>query len=116
MTLSAALRGPALPSQPCRGPPGGEYGESGSLPSPRALWVGGCGWGQAEGCVLQSSQALTAASHWLGPGLEDLMAAAAAMGRGPWRPQRLDYMDTAIEVTASTSFSLSIQVSKIGAA
>ena len=48
------------------------------------------------------------------PHLRDLMAAAASMGCSPWRPQQLEYTDTAIKVTASTSFSLSVQVAKLG--
>ena len=73
------------------------------------------GPGQAEGCVLQSSRALAMAAHWLGPG-HDLMAEAVSMGPSQWRPQHLEYMDTATKVTASISFSLSIQVLKIGTA
>ena len=80
--------------------------------------------GQAEGCVLQNSGALATAAHWLGPGLEatgplsyphlcHLMAAAFSMDRGWWNPQQLECMDAAIKITALTSRSLPIQVSKI---
>ena len=64
------------------------------------------------------------ATHWLGPSLEateplsyphlcHLMAAAFSMDRGRWNPQQLECMDAAIKITASTSHSLPIQVSKI---
>ena len=75
-------------------------------------------WGtrrQAEGCVVQSSRALATAARCPRPGL-DLMVVAVSTGRGPWRPQQLEDMDTAIQVRASPSFSLSIRVSKIGTA
>ena len=50
------------------------------------------------------------------PHLCSLMAVVVSMGPRPRRPQQLQYMDTAIKVTALTSFSLSIRVSNIGPA
>ena len=44
------------------------------------------------------------------------MAAAVSTGRGPRRPRQLETVDAAIKVTASASFSLSVQVSKLGPA
>ena len=44
------------------------------------------------------------------------MVLAVTMGHNPRRPQQLEYMDTAIKVTVSTSFHLSVQFSKLGTA
>lgn len=71
--------------------------------------------------------ALTMASYCLGPGFESAvslshphlhnqMEVVIYVGLNPGRPQQLEYMDTAIKVTASTNFSLPIHISKIGAA
>lgn len=44
------------------------------------------------------------------------MEVVVSMGLNPGRPQQLEYMDTAITVTASNNFCLPIHISKICAA
>ena len=42
------------------------------------------------------------------PCLRNLMAAVVFMGSGLWRPQQLEYVDTAIQAPASASSSLPV--------
>lgn len=44
------------------------------------------------------------------------MAEVVCKGPSLWRPQQLEYVDTAIQVAASASRSLSLQVSNLGPA
>ena len=73
--------------------------------------MGGFSWGtqeQAEVCVLQSSRSLAiVATGQAQTQLHYLMVTTVSMGHSLWRPQRLEYKDTAIKVTASTNISLS---------
>ena len=88
-------------------------------------WAGG--QGQAEGCVLESfrapprlptggAQALKHQQTSLPSAPPDPMGAAVFMGPSPGSPRQLEYMDTAINATVSTGFSLSVQISKLGIA
>lgn len=81
--------------------------------------------GQAAGCVLCSSRAPGPAALGTSPpslpprsngrgGL--LMAEVVFKGPSLWRPQQLEYVNTAIQVPALASFGLSPQVSKLGPA
>lgn len=62
------------------------------------------------------AQALKPSEPLSHPHLPDLMVTAVFIGPSPGSPQQLEYMDTAIKVTVSTNFSLSVQVSKLGVA
>lgn len=44
------------------------------------------------------------------------MAEVVFKGPSLWKPQQLEYVDIAFQVSASASFSLSLQVSKLGPA
>ena len=85
-------------------------------PSLGALWSWGqcVSWrpGLAWGLCPADSRALTVATHWSGPDLEDPLESPGLQSLET--SQQLDYTATDIKVRASTSLSLSVQVSKNG--
>ena len=60
----------------------------------------------------RAPRALTVATHWSGPDLEDLLESPGLQSLET--SQQLDYTATDIKIRASTSLSLSVQVSKNG--